>query len=68
MTKVQIHIKEQLPDAESKKDFKKLVYAYQKGTKPLYKVHLYKYKNRYYFFGIVVILALIYLLWEFMSD
>lgn len=49
-------------EINQKKDFDKLIYNYNKATKPLYKVKLPNYKNRYYLLAIIIILALVYIL------
>lgn len=57
--------KPELPDKQinKHKDFKKLVYNYQRATKPLYRTPLYK--NKKAFLALLLILLLVYLLTEY---
>ncbi len=66
MSKYKFHIDPKEPSEEQvnrHKDFSKLVYSYQKMTRPLYKKPLYK--NKRAFLVLLLILLLVYLAIEF---
>lgn len=49
-------------EIEKNKDFSKVVFRYQKGTRPLYKYPLYRFKNRKVWMIIILILLVAYLI------
>lgn len=66
MGKYKFNIDKKIPSDEQidkHKDFKKLLYNYQKGTKPLYKTPLYK--KRKVYLVVLLILLIVYLVVEF---
>ena len=71
MTKYKFNINQKDPGEEQiskHKDFKKLIYNYEKATKPLYKSPLIFYKNRKIFLVVLILAVLIYIIVEFMQD
>ena len=66
MSPYKFHINKPDPSDEQvkkHKDFKKLLYNYQRATKPLYKTPLYK--NRKVFLALLLILLLAYIVSEY---
>jgi len=71
MTRYKIHIDPNVPGDEQidkRKDFKKLLYNYQKATKPLYRSPLNLYKNRKIFLAVLIIIALVWILTEMLMN
>lgn len=68
MPRYKFHIeKETLPEEEIQetKDFRKLVYRYQKGTRPLFRFPLFRYRNRRFWMGLFLVLLIAYLIYLF---
>lgn len=68
MPRYKFHIeKEALPEEEIQetRDFRKLVFRYQKSTRPLFRYPLFRYRNRRFWMGLFLILLVMYLIYLF---
>jgi hypothetical protein len=65
MSRYKFHTdRKSLPDEEIEKmkDFRKVVFRYEKAGRPLYKFPLYRYKNRKVWMAVFLVLLVVYLI------